>query len=95
MAISLPMMLYGDPVRYTVTEDISMSGLAFMDSRPITVGEHIPITLVTPFGRLDTEIEVRNCQEVAAGRVYRVGAGLAEPSGISRQILTQLCETGR
>ena len=95
MAISLPMILHSDPPRYTVTEDISIGGLAFMVGSPMATGAHAPITLVTPFGRLDAEIEIRNCREVATGRSYRVGATFVEPLGPSRKILAQLCETGR
>lgn len=95
MAISLPMILHGDLPRYTVTEDISIGGLAFMVDSQMATGAHAPITLVTPFGRLDSEIEIRNCREVATGRSYRVGAAFVEPLGPSRKILAQLCETGR
>jgi cellulose synthase (UDP-forming) len=95
MAIGLPMILRGDPPRYTVTEDVSLGGLAFMVGSPMATGTHASITLVTPFGRLDAEIEIRNCRGVAVGRSYRVGATFAEPLGPSRKILTQLCETGR
>jgi hypothetical protein len=95
MTISLPMIVRGDPPLYTVTEDISIGGLAFMVGSPITTGAHAPVTLITPSGSLDAEIEIRNCREVATGRSYRVGAAFVEPIGPSREILVHLCETGR
>jgi len=95
MAINLPVILQTDPPRCTVTEDISAGGLAFMVYAPMTLGEHATITVCTPFGRLDAEIEIRYCREVAADRSYWVGAAFVELMGPSSEILTQLCETGR
>lgn len=94
-AISLPAILQTDPPRYTVTEDISAGGLAFMVYSPMAAGEHVIMTVFTPFGRLETTVEIRHCREVAAERSYRVGAAFVELLGLSREILTQLCETGR
>lgn len=95
IAISLPVILQTDPPRYTVTEDISTGGLAFLVYSPLSVGEYAKVTLFTPLGRLDAEIEIQYCREVATERLYRVGAAFVELMGPSNEILTQFCEIGR
>jgi len=91
LTINLPMILQTDFPRYTVTEDISTGGLAFLVYSPLSVGEYAKIILFTPSGTLHTEIEIRNCQKATTGPSFRIGAAFVELPKHSITLLTQLC----
>jgi cellulose synthase (UDP-forming) len=90
VAIHLPVAVQGDPVHYTVTEDISRQGVALLTAWPLTVGEAATIAVFTPFGTVVADVAVRSCRE-AAEPSYTVGAEFVRLSPAGQDILERVC----
>jgi cellulose synthase (UDP-forming) len=75
---------------FAVSEDVSRSGLSLISHVPLKAGEHMPVEMMTPVGRVYGEVEIRHSREVVAGRSYHIGCRLLALSRSSSQVLVRL-----
>jgi len=71
--INLPLIVNTDHLIYAVTNDISVSGLSFTSPVPLGLGARIMMEVLTPFGKMVTEGEVRQVKEIVAEQSYFIG----------------------
>lgn len=73
--ITLPVVIQNnDNPLVAVTNDISMSGLSFTSYVPLETGVILSLKVITPFGAVDAEGEIRQAREIVAGHSYFIGA---------------------
>lgn len=59
---------------YTVTHDVSASGLSFTSHFCFNAGDQVGIEIYTPRETIQADAEIRYCHEIASDRLHYIGA---------------------
>ncbi len=89
-SINLPVVIRVNPVILAVTHDISASGLAFVSHTQIRCGRLVAISIITPYGEMVLDGEVKRTKAIGPGGPFFVGVRFVNvPEGI-RSILVDM-----
>ncbi len=76
--VTLPCQVSGMFSFYTVVNDLSQTGVAFVSYQSFEVGQRLQIDIFTHEGKVPTEIEIRSCQNIPPGYAHLIGAKFME-----------------
>ncbi len=77
--VTLPCQVSGLFSFYSVVNDLSPTGVAFISYQSFEVSQRLQIDIFTHQGKVPTEIEIRSCQNIPPGYAHLIGAKFVEP----------------
>ncbi len=93
--MTLPCQVSGPFSFLTVVNDISQTGVAFLSHQPLEIGQEMVIGIFGAEAAVKMGIAIRNCQKIAPGYVYVIGAEFIEPvEGTEHPLLPYMSDQG-